>query len=64
MLRCDFLPSLEGHSNLRVCSGENKQGWKSFLNMLENFLSKEEYVNWFSRNHLKNTLPSLTSNPS
>lgn len=32
--------------------------------MLENFLSEEEYINWFSRNHSNNTLPFLTSNTS
>ena len=64
MLSCVFWPSFGGHSNLRVCLGDNKQGWRSFHNMLENFLSKEEYVNWFSCNHSKNSFPFSTSNTS
>lgn len=62
VLLCVYWPKSGGHSNLRVCSRENKQGWRSFLNMLEKFSSKEENAKWFSRNHSKNTFSSLASN--
>ena len=64
VLSCDFWPSSAGHSSTGVCSGENKQGWRSFLNMLDNFGSREEYVKWFSRNHLKHIPTVMESNLS
>ena len=56
VLSCDLWPSSGGHSNIKVCLGDNKQGWRSSLNMLDNFCSREEYVKWFSRNQLKHIL--------
>ena len=49
MLCCDLWPFSGGHSIIRVCSGENKQERLAFHKMLENFLSKAEYISWSSR---------------
>lgn len=38
VLSCDFWPKL-GHSTLMMCSQEDKQGWKSFQDLLEIVLS-------------------------
>lgn len=35
ILSCDHWPYSGGHSIIRVCYGENRQGWLSFCKMLE-----------------------------
>ena len=48
VLRCNFWPQTEGISFLHILLGEEKEGWKMFLNMLKSFKSKHDYIKWYS----------------
>ena len=45
-LSCDHW-QYSGVFSIRVCSGKDQQGWKSFCKMLEKFVEKMDYVRWY-----------------
>ena len=50
VVSCDHWPYLGGLFSIRVCSGKDQQGWKSFCKMLDKFVEKVNYVRWYTSN--------------
>ena len=59
-----FLANVGRTFNIWVCSREAKQDVRAFHRMWENFLSKVEYVKWFSCNSPKAQFSSQANSSS
>ena len=52
VMRCVGWKKNKEQSFIHICPGVSRQGWKSFHKMLESFLMKHDYLNWY-RKHLQ-----------
>ena len=62
ILRCISWPSTGGRSFIRIPIGEDKQEWKRFGKMLEDFKDILEYKIWFSFQTKFNTIMKQPTN--